>query len=300
MATVNWTTYKTTMPSSTWKGQTYTPTTFNAKKSPYLNQTYQENYNYDVSGARANYENQLKNKPQEYVNKYSENINNALAKLESNQNQSFDINKSKLYDMYKTKAIISGTNAMQDTMGQAAANTGGFGNSYGQIVGQQAYNAKLDELQSQIPTLASQAEARRQADTDNLYRMLEMYNTQEQSDYAKHRDTVSDYQTETDRLLSVLQNYEQLDLDAFNADRSLNEQAFEFNENQRYNSWNNYENRRQSQINADNANSLAQWQQAWNNYVNLEGLNTSNKAAALDMLYKMIMAEKNGYTITGF
>ena len=38
-------------------------------------------------------------------------------------------------------------------MGQAAAMTGGYGNSYAQSVGQQAYNAQLDKLNDVIPEL---------------------------------------------------------------------------------------------------------------------------------------------------
>lgn len=46
---------------------------------------------------------------------------------------------------------------MQDTMGQAAALTGGYGNSYAQGVGQQAYQGYLQQLNDNVPQLQAQA-----------------------------------------------------------------------------------------------------------------------------------------------
>ena len=44
-----------------------------------------------------------------------------------------------------------GKQAMQDTMGQAAALTGGYGSTYGQAVGQQQYDAYLQNLNDEVP-----------------------------------------------------------------------------------------------------------------------------------------------------
>ena len=42
-------------------------------------------------------------------------------------------------------------------MGQAAALTGGYGSTYGEQVGQQAYNAYLQNLNDIVPQLQQQA-----------------------------------------------------------------------------------------------------------------------------------------------
>ena len=66
---------------------------------------------------------------------------------------SYDFNADALYQQYKNKYIQQGKMAMADTMGQAAAMTGGYGNSYAQTVGQQQYQASLDKLNDVIPEL---------------------------------------------------------------------------------------------------------------------------------------------------
>ena len=53
----------------------------------------------------------------------------------------YDMNEDMLYQQYKDSYTRQGKLAMQDTMGQAAALTGGYGNSYATTAGQQTYNS---------------------------------------------------------------------------------------------------------------------------------------------------------------
>ena len=85
--------------------------------------------------------------------KYAEYIK----QYENRPDFSYDFNADALYQQYKDKYIQQGKMAMQDTMGQAAALTGGYGNSYAQSVGQQAYNAQLENLNDVIPELYQMA-----------------------------------------------------------------------------------------------------------------------------------------------
>jgi hypothetical protein len=52
---------------------------------------------------------------------------------------SYDLNGDALYQQYKDMYMAQGKLAMQDTMGQAASMTGGYGNSYAASAGNQAY-----------------------------------------------------------------------------------------------------------------------------------------------------------------
>lgn len=70
---------------------------------------------------------------------------------------SYDLNGDALYQQYKDKYIQQGKLAMQDTMGQASAMTGGFGSSFAQSVGQQAYQNSLDNLNDIVPELYQMA-----------------------------------------------------------------------------------------------------------------------------------------------
>lgn len=79
--------------------------------------------------------------------------NEWLAKKESRQPFSYDFNTDALYQQYKDKYIKQGKMAMADTIGQASAMTGGYGNSYAVTAGNQAYQASLENLNDVIPEL---------------------------------------------------------------------------------------------------------------------------------------------------
>lgn len=68
-------------------------------------------------------------------------------------NFNYDFNADALYQQYKDKYIQQGQLAMADTMGQAAAMTGGYGNSYAATVGNQAYQAQMQNLNDIVPEL---------------------------------------------------------------------------------------------------------------------------------------------------
>lgn len=70
---------------------------------------------------------------------------------------SYDVNGDALYQQYKDQYINQGRLAMMDTMGQAAAMTGGYGNSYAATVGNQAYQGYLQKLNEVVPDLYNMA-----------------------------------------------------------------------------------------------------------------------------------------------
>lgn len=70
---------------------------------------------------------------------------------------SYDVNGDALYKQYADKFKLGGRMAMMDTRGQAQAMTGGYGNSYAQSVGQQAYHGYMQQLNDVIPELYSLA-----------------------------------------------------------------------------------------------------------------------------------------------
>ena len=88
----------------------------------------------------------------------NQTINDTLLNKYLNRDPfSYDLNGDALYQQYKDKYIQQGKMAMQDTIGQASAMTGGYGNSYAQSVGQQAYQNSLDNLNDIVPELYQMA-----------------------------------------------------------------------------------------------------------------------------------------------
>ncbi len=103
-----------------------------------------------------------------------------------------------MYRQAREQYQTAGRLAMQDTMGQAAALTGGYGSSYGQQTGQQAYNAYLQQLNEIVPELYAQAREQWQSGEAALYDRYQLLSSREQSDYARYRDQMSDYYAELD------------------------------------------------------------------------------------------------------
>ena len=143
---------------------------------------------------------QLANKPGQYTSPWQTQLNDAINKIMNREKFSYDMNADALYQQYKDQYVTQGQMAMMDTMGQAAAMTGGYGNSYAQSVGQQAYQGSLQQLNDKIPELYQLALSKYQMEGDDLYNQYSMLSAQDQMDYGKHRDTVSDWQVEMDRL----------------------------------------------------------------------------------------------------
>jgi hypothetical protein len=89
---------------------------------------------------------------------------------------------------------------MMDTMGQAQAMTGGYGNSYAQTVGQQTYQGYLQQLNDKVPELYQLALDQYSREGDDLYNQYGLYADREDQDYGRYRDQMGDYYTELDRL----------------------------------------------------------------------------------------------------
>ena len=85
------------------------------------------------------------------------------------KNFNYDVNEDALYQQLKDKYIQQGKLAMEDTIGKASAMTGGYGNSYAQSVGQQAYQGQLDNLNDNIPELYDMALARYNTEYNTAY-----------------------------------------------------------------------------------------------------------------------------------
>ena len=127
---------------------------------------------------------------------YGQQMQDALDAIRKRKKFSYDLNGDALYQQYKDKYVQQGKQAMQDTMGQAAALTGGYGSTYGQAVGQQQYDAYLQNLNDVVPELYQLALSRYQMEGDDLKTQYSLLADQYQQEYGQYRDKVGDWQTE--------------------------------------------------------------------------------------------------------
>ena len=138
------------------------------------------------------------NKPGEWVDPYKDKYLGYLSEYENRDPFSYDFNSDALYNQYKDQYIQQGRMAMMDTMGQAAAMTGGYGNSYAQTVGQQAYNQQLGQLNEIMPELYDRAYGRYQQEGQDLLNMYGLYQGLSEQDYNKYLGDVENYYRELD------------------------------------------------------------------------------------------------------
>lgn len=202
-----------------------------------------------VLQAEALLQQQLGNKPGEYESQWQATLDETLNKILNREKFTYDLNADALYQQYKDQYMLQGQQAMMDTMGQAQAMTGGYGNSYAQTVGQQTYQGYLQQLNDKIPELYQLALNQYNREGDELYKQYGLYADRENQDYNRYRDSVSDYNTELDRLTEDARYQSETDYNRYQDayDRAYNEHRDQVgdwqNEQQRADEdyWNQYD-----------------------------------------------------------
>ena len=153
-----------------------------------------------VLQAEALLNQQIANKPGAYQSQWQANMDETLQQILNRDKFSYDLNSDALYQQYKDQYMLQGQQAMMDTMGQAAAMTGGYGNSYAQTVGQQTYQGYMQQLNDRVPELYQLALNQYNREGDELYNQYALYADRENQDYGRYRDTTADYYADLDRL----------------------------------------------------------------------------------------------------
>lgn len=126
----------------------------------------------------------------EYTSQWDTQLKDVMEEISKRNEKgfSYDVTGDALYQQYKDMYIQQGKMAMQDTMGQAAAMTGGYGNSYAASVGNQAYQASLSQLNNVIPELYQMAYDRYAQEGQDLLNQYSMYADRENTDYSRFTD----------------------------------------------------------------------------------------------------------------
>lgn len=134
------------------------------------------------------------NRPDEYNSKYQGTIDSIIDSILNREDfKTDDVYESDLYKNYRDQYIQQGQKAMRDTMGAAQAATGGYGSTYASAVGQQAYDSYMSQLSDKSLDIYDRVYQQYLNEGQELYNRLNMVNNQDNIDYGRYRDTVSDY-----------------------------------------------------------------------------------------------------------
>lgn len=135
---------------------------------------------------------------------------------------SYDVNGDALYQQYKDQYINQGRLAMMDTMGQASAMTGGYGNSYAASVGNQAYQGYLQKLNEVVPDLYNMAYNMYRQEGEDLKYAYDVANQEYTQKYGEWADSLGFWQSEQNRLDQNAYNEANLDRSMWESDRTHN------------------------------------------------------------------------------
>ena len=133
-------------------------------------------------------------KPQAYVSGFDEQLRELYDQIAGRKAFRYDPAEDPAYQSYAKQYQRQGKLAMEDTMGKAAGLTGGYGSSYAQSAGQQAYESYLTKLQDVMPALQENAWQQYKAQGDALLQRYELLKGQDKAAYERWQDEVSAWQ----------------------------------------------------------------------------------------------------------
>lgn len=165
--------------------------------------------------------------PGEYKSQWYNQLQQSLDAILGRKDFRYDLNGDALYQQYKEQYQNLGQQAMMDTMGQAAALTGGYGNSYASTAGNQAYQRYLQGLNDKIPELAALARQNYDKDTQAMYDRANLLNAMENQDYGRWSDQYNRWDAERQYLYNIYNNERDYDYSKYSDDRN-----FQYNQSQ--------------------------------------------------------------------
>lgn len=134
-----------------------------------------------------------------YRGSYDEELGRLYSEISDRPQFSYNPGEDGMYRKYRDDYIRAGRLAMKDSMGQAAALTGGYGSSYSESVGQQKYDEHLQKIGDIVPELYSLAYQRYQDDTDALRGRYDMLRGLRDREYAEYTDALDEYNSEQEQ-----------------------------------------------------------------------------------------------------
>lgn len=143
---------------------------------------------------------------------YTDELDSLIKDYKNRGSFEYDPNSDMLYQNYLTAMQNAGQMAMKDTMGQAAALTGGYGSSYSTAAANGAYNNYLQTANDNLVNFYNMAMDKYKLDQDKDLQAIELTKLQDDTSYGRLKDAYSananraesiyakDYQTYADSI----------------------------------------------------------------------------------------------------
>lgn len=116
---------------------------------------------------------------------YSDQIDSLIKQIQNRDKFEYDVDSDTMFQQYLSSMMADGKTAMQDTMGQAAALTGGYGSTYATSAANQAYNQYIQDAYNNLPEYYEMALNAYQMEGEEMFKELDMLNQADQNEYQR-------------------------------------------------------------------------------------------------------------------
>ena len=120
---------------------------------------------------------------------YTDQIKSLMDQITNRDKFEYDLESDTLFQQSLASAMGSGKQAMQDTIGQASALTGGYGSTYATSAGNQQYNAFIEDAYNNLPEYYQMALEAYDREGQEMYNQLAMYSDADAKEYQKMFDS---------------------------------------------------------------------------------------------------------------
>ena len=243
--TSNKTTTKTTTTNTTKPATTNTNSSIHGVDQNTVNtmtSTFQASNAYQEAMAKTN---ELLEQLSSGRTSYTDKINSLMDQIQNRDKFSYDVDQDMLFQQYLASSMASGKTAMQDTIGQASALTGGYGSTYATSAGNQQYNAYIQDAYNNLPEYYSLALEAYNMEGEEMYKQLSMLNDADNTEYQRTYNSwnanfsnaqqmyANEYQAWSDQVANAFNyaNYQQ-NASQFNREMGYKYAALEQSQNQ--------------------------------------------------------------------
>lgn len=117
---------------------------------------------------------------------YSDKVRDIIKQIQNKEEFSYDPDTDPMFQQALSSALKSGQTAMQNTIGQASALTGGYGSTYATTAGNQAYNAFIEDAYNNLPEYYQMARDAYEADMEQMYKEYSMLSSEDDKEYNRN------------------------------------------------------------------------------------------------------------------
>jgi hypothetical protein len=113
-------------------------------------------------------------------------VKDMMSQIQNRDKFSYDVDSDPLFQQALASSMNSGKQAMQDTIGQASALTGGYGSTYATSAGNQAYNAFIEDAYDNLPQYYQMAREAYQMEGEEMYKQFGMLSELDDKEYNRN------------------------------------------------------------------------------------------------------------------